>query len=182
MPMNDEKQQLRIQQKDRLTKLDPGKKKAESLSLYKQLFTSDLWQQAQTITVTLNLPIELDTQPIIQQAWELDKTVLIPKIIQKKMIFTEFEETTRLVEGNMHILEAVTSDEFPKEQIDLMIVPGLAFTKPGKRLGFGAGFYDRYLADFTGQTLSLSLNDQLLEQLPSDRLDVRIKQILTPED
>ncbi|WP_275493779.1 5-formyltetrahydrofolate cyclo-ligase, partial [Oenococcus oeni] len=81
-----------------------------------------------------------------------------------------------------HTLEPETSVEIPKEEIELMIVPGLAFTKSGKRLGFGAGFYDRYLADYSGRTVSLVLKDQLLENIPNDKLDIRIKKILTPKD
>ncbi|KMQ39354.1 5-formyltetrahydrofolate cyclo-ligase [Oenococcus oeni] len=161
--------------KKRLDSYDPDDKKDQSILLYQALFESNDWLNSETIAVTLSLPLELNTKPIVKQAWELDKRVLVPKIIDKKMIFVEFDETSKLAPGKFHTLEPETSVEIPKEEIELMIVPGLAFTKSGKRLGFGAGFYDRYLADYSGRTVSLVLKDQLLENIPNDKLDIRIK-------
>ncbi|KGI00212.1 5-formyltetrahydrofolate cyclo-ligase [Oenococcus oeni] len=182
MNIIEEKQKLRRQQKKRLDSYDPDDKKDQSILLYQDLFESNDWLNSETIAVTLSLPLELNTKPIVKQAWELDKRVLVPKIIDKKMIFVEFDETSKLAPGKFHTLEPETSVEIPKEEIELMIVPGLAFTKSGKRLGFGAGFYDRYLADYSGRTVSLVLKDQLLENIPNDKLDIRIKKILTPKD
>ncbi|MFT8469359.1 5-formyltetrahydrofolate cyclo-ligase [Oenococcus sp.] len=182
MTVIEDKKVLRDQQKARLAAIDPVAKKEQSLSLYRQLFENPDWQSSDNIAITLSLPLELSTRPIIQQAWELDKHVFVPKIVDTKMIFVEFTETTKIIKGKMSISEPEESKAFPKNDIDLMIVPGLAFTKTGKRLGFGAGYYDRYLSDYSGKTLSLALNDQLLATIPTDKLDVRIQQILAPEN
>ncbi|EHN59740.1 5-formyltetrahydrofolate cyclo-ligase [Oenococcus kitaharae] len=182
MTIIDDKQALRDQQKTRLAAIDPAEKKEQSLSLYRQLFENLDWQSSDRVAITLSLPLELSTRPIIQQAWELDKHVFVPKIVDKKMIFVEFTETTKIIKGKMSISEPEGAAAFPKNDIDLMIVPGLAFTKTGKRLGFGAGYYDRYLSDYSGKTLSLALNDQLLAAIPTDKLDVRVQQVLAPEN
>ena len=67
----------------------------------------------------------------------------------------------------------------PLQHIDLMIVPGIAFTKTGYRLGFGGGYYDRLLTKFTGITVSLAFQEHIVEELPSESFDLPVGQILT---
>ena len=87
MNIIEEKQKLRRQQKKRLDSYDPDDKKDQSILLYQALFESNDWLNSETIAVTLSLPLELNTKPIVKQAWELDKRVLVPKIIDKKNDF-----------------------------------------------------------------------------------------------
>ncbi|MDP4171615.1 MAG: 5-formyltetrahydrofolate cyclo-ligase, partial [Bacillota bacterium] len=71
--------------------------------------------------------------------------------------------------------------EMPASQIDLQIVPGLAFDTAGFRLGFGGGYYDRYLKEFTGVTLSLAFVPQIIGNLPIEPHDIPVSKIITNE-
>lgn len=175
------KKAIRRKQKERLASYDPTVKQQEALSLYRQLFSAAVWKQAGSVAITMSMPEELATGPLIDQALSQGKKVLIPKIINKKMIFVEYDRNTPATPGSMGIIEPVSSIEYPKDQIDLIIVPGLAFTKKGERIGFGAGYYDRYLDGYKGMTIALALNRQLIDQLPTDKFDVIIQKVLAPE-
>lgn len=70
----------------------------------------------------------------------------------------------------------------PENKIDLVIVPGLAFTKNGARLGFGAGYYDRFLENYTGKTVALALSRQVKNALPIESHDQRIQEVLTIQE
>ena len=64
-------------------------------------------------------------------------------------------------------------------KIDLVIVPGLAFTRSGARLGFGAGYYDRFLVNYTGKTIALALSPQIKQNIPIEPHDQLIQEVLT---
>ena len=64
-------------------------------------------------------------------------------------------------------------------QIDLLIVPGLAYTQAGYRLGFGGGYYDRFLRDYDGKTISLAFNCQMIPQIDLEEHDLPVSKIIT---
>ncbi|QBP18649.1 5-formyltetrahydrofolate cyclo-ligase [Acetilactobacillus jinshanensis] len=125
--------------------------------LYHRLFTNEKWQQAKTVAVTMSTPIEIPTMPIIRHAWQDHKSVVIPKTLsQRKMVFCYYDRDTKLQRDRFGILEPVKNHVINANNIDLMIVPGVAFTKKGDRLGFGGGYYDRYLKKYHGDTIALA--------------------------
>lgn len=67
-----------------------------------------------------------------------------------------------------------------KEELDALIVPGLAFTKEGYRLGFGGGYYDRFLSNYRGDTLALTYELQLMDELPIEVHDLAVGKLITP--
>lgn len=172
------KSELRIQQKAALARENLMKRKREEEQLYALLFQTPEWQSADSIAVTLSMEFELNTSPIIIKAWEKNKRVLVPKIINHKMIFVEIDSNTRYQTGMLNIREPLIDNYQAVEQLDLVIVPGLAFTVSGKRLGFGAGYYDRFLEHYAGHTISVALSTQLLDNLPTENHDQTVQRIL----
>jgi 5-formyltetrahydrofolate cyclo-ligase len=83
--------------------------------------------------------------------------------------------------GMMGIREPIEGLPIPVADIDLVIVPGLAFDLAGNRLGRGRGFYDGFLShrDFRGVSCALALEDQVVEKVPSDETDVRVHMLVT---
>ncbi|MTV81048.1 5-formyltetrahydrofolate cyclo-ligase [Secundilactobacillus folii] len=135
-------------------------------ALYERLEDSPEWERSQTVAITLSTGIELDTQPIIDAAKQARKQVLVPKTFDsdRSMIFVPLTESTTLKASKFGILEPENGIPVTKDQIDLVVVPGLGFTKQGVRLGFGGGYYDRFLSDYQGRTVSLAFDAQLFDE------------------
>ena len=151
----------------------------EETALRKLLFRSNQWQKAQIIAVFLSTATEINTQPIIARAWSESKRTVVPKIINKQMVFVEITSGSNFNLGQMNIKEPIDSTIFDITLIDLAIVPGLAFTVYGERLGYGAGYYDRFLSLFCGDTVSLALGVQLVTSLPLEGHDQKVSHILS---
>lgn len=169
---------VRLEQKKRLNQYSGSSRLQEEAQLRELLFVSVQWHNAQVIAVVLSTAMELNTQPIITRAWAENKQIVVPKIINKQMIFVEFKSDSELRTGQLNIKEPVSNLTVDSDAIDLAIVPGLAFTRHGGRLGYGAGYYDRFLVNFKGETVSLALNIQLLESLPMEPHDQKVAKIL----
>lgn len=182
--MND-KTLLRTQVKEELSKLSDPLYEDFSGQIATRLYNDEDWKQAGMIGVTISRRPEVDTLQIIRKAWEQGKQVVVPKCFPKakKMTFysiSEFSQLTSTFFGLSEPIEAVTQ-KVASEQIDLLIVPGLAYTKNGYRIGFGGGYYDRYLANFTGKTVSLAFDLQIIPDFTVEQHDIPVAKIITTE-
>ena len=102
---------------------------------------------------------------------------------KRQMEFVQIDEDTEFEETGFGVLEPLAGKVLQPQEIDLIVVPGVAFTADGKRLGFGGGYYDRYLANYLGQTVSLALTTQLADAVewPVEDHDVMIGQVVNLE-
>ncbi|MDP4085224.1 MAG: 5-formyltetrahydrofolate cyclo-ligase [Bacillota bacterium] len=177
------KKVIRGQMKDTLSKLSKDQYKDNSKRIANQLYEDTAWKEAKTIGITISKPPEVATQQIIKKAWEQGKKVAVPKCYpkEKKMVFrqiTEFSQLESVFYGLIEPKEEQTAVVEP-EQIDLMMVPGLAYTLDGYRVGFGGGYYDRYLKNFHGNTLSLAFDCQIISYLDAESHDIPVSKIIT---
>lgn len=127
---------------------------------------------------------EIATQKIIRYCRANQILLSIPKVTDSngQMVFTPFTTATELKLNQWHIPE-VDSDETIDEVVpELMVVPMLAGDRRGYRLGYGKGFYDRYLADKDCQRIGLCFHAFVFEKLPSDRFDQRMNYIITEHE
>ena len=123
---------------------------------------------------------EVSTRLIIETAWKLNKIVATPKIIDGEMKFYQIHTFDDLATGTFGILEPVTNECISNNE-GLMIMPGVVFDINCHRIGYGKGFYDRYLTDKVSlqlRTLAVGFQCQLLEEIPSDRADIKPYQVL----
>lgn len=74
------------------------------------------------------------------------------------------------------------TDAVSKEEIDLVIVPGLLYNRAGYRVGFGGGYYDRFLKDYRGYTISLAFSFQLIDHLPHEEYDIPVGKMITEKE
>lgn len=150
--------------------------------LYKKLFQSNWWQSAHTIATTMSTPIELNTDPIIKKAWEQHKMVTVPIVYPKhQMHFFVYQQNMQLIKDKYRILEPKHRIIIKKNNLDLIIVPGLAFDKRNHyRLGFGGGYYDRFLKGYHGHTIALVRPNQLYKKAiwNIDPLDVPVDKLI----
>ncbi|GAA0345692.1 5-formyltetrahydrofolate cyclo-ligase [Bacillus carboniphilus] len=177
------KDSIRKIMKTKLKKLSKPEYEQKSFQIARELFSSDAWKNAETIGITISNPPEVDTYFIIKQAWLDGKRVAVPRCItkEKKLDFRFISSFDQLENIYIHLWEPKIeiTQSVTKQEIELLVVPGLAFNKEGYRVGFGGGYYDRYLVDFDNQTISLAFAEQLVVEMPIDTYDKPVKQIVT---
>lgn len=169
----------------RLRQLDPTTRTQEEKKLYSKLFEQQAWLEAKTVAVTMSMGFEVDTHPIILRGQEENKQVLVPRTLPgHQMEFVTVNEASQFKETSFGVLEPVGGKVLQPNQIDLVIVPGVAFTKQGKRLGFGGGYYDRYLASYHGNTIALAMDVQLASEdaWQSDNNDIKVDTVISSGD
>ncbi|MCI7240563.1 5-formyltetrahydrofolate cyclo-ligase [Aerococcus suis] len=160
------KKQLRQNTKKYWKHLSFKQRQAYQKDLMAQLLALPEWQEAKVIAITLPIGGEIDTQPIIDAAKSSNKVIVIPKTLPgKQMVFGILTDKKALKKSAYGILEPGEDAQWvAKETIDLLVVPGLRFARNGQRLGHGGGYYDRYLVDFTGQTVSLAFPEMFVDE------------------
>lgn len=150
-------------------------------SLYQRLFIDPDFLNSQMIGITLSMADELDTQPIINRALQSEKQVVIPRTLPKRqMEFVLYNGHSKLETTKFGTTEPVGGQVVSKNEIDVLIVPGLAFSKNHYRVGYGGGFYDRFLKGFNGTSIAVAMPPQLFEApswTPED-FDVLIDKII----
>ncbi|MDN3018530.1 5-formyltetrahydrofolate cyclo-ligase [Paenibacillus sp. BSR1-1] len=180
------KNSLRNQMKETLSKLSKPLYEDYSYKIATRVYNENDWKQANVIGITVSKRPEVDTYQIIRKAWEDGKTVVVPKCYpkEKRLSFrtlTQFSQLESVFYGLYEPIVELTTEVNPAN-IDLLIVPGLAFTKEGFRLGFGGGYYDRLLTKFNGITLSLAFNEQMIPEFHVEEHDIPVSKIVTVEE
>lgn len=156
--------------------LEPEVKRQKDLALLADFVESSAYQKAKTVATYLALPHEYDTEFLINQAQKDGKTILVPKAFPKgEMIFVSYQSTD-VQRSSFGVLEPRSSLEVPKTAIDVVHVPGVVFNKKGYRIGYGGGYYDRYLADYDGDTIS-TIYDCQLRDFEAHAHDIAVKEI-----
>lgn len=166
-----------------LTDMAVLERKKVERTLHKRLFSSEFWEKAKVIGLTLSQDLEWDTRAIVKQAWAEGKQVAVPKSIHstRELHFYEIDDFSQVEVGYYGIEEPIVekTTKIEKEGIDSLLVPGVLFNREGYRIGFGGGYYDRFLKDYTGRTLSLIHSNQLIEELPVEEHDIPVQYICT---
>jgi len=142
------------------------------------------FRKAETIAVYITFSSEIETGALIDEALRAGKRVAAPVINGKALEFYEIRSREAgLEKGPCGILQPAKGSgrPFQKEELDMIIVPGVAFTQAGARLGRGKGFYDRYLKDMPGSVtkVALAYDIQILEDLPTTPNDIPVDIVLT---
>ena len=156
-------------------------KQAVNQALTDQFLKHPFYQEAKVIATYLSFPHEFQTQELIEQALKDGKKVLIPKTYPKGRMDFVVYDPQQLVKTSFGLLEPQGDLEVvDASQIDLIHVPGLAFTTKGYRIGYGGGYYDRYLEQFSGHTLSTVYPCQIQDFI-SENHDIPVQEVLIDE-
>lgn len=178
-----DKKTLRLNVQQQLEKMTYLEYCNRSQHLGKLLLNEDAIIEAKTIAITLSNRPEVDTIYIIEQLWKMNKQVVVPKCTHedRSMTFYAIESLAQTERAYHNILEPIPdyTELVEKEQIDTIIVPGVVFDHEGYRIGFGGGYYDRYLKDFKGTKISLAFNEQLMNQVPKASHDLPVHILIT---
>ena len=175
------KAELRKKILQEMKALSQEQKRAMDRALTERFLHHPFYQEAKNIATYLSFPHEFQTQELIEQALKDGKKVLIPKTYPKGRMEFVVYHPQQLVKTSFGLLEPQGDLEVVElSQIDLIHVPGLAFTTEGYRIGYGGGYYDRYLEHFTGHTLSTVYPCQIRDFIPEDH-DIPVQEVLIDE-
>ena len=172
-----DKREIRRIVRAEIAKLSTEEKSTLSAHICSTLLHSQEVSDASVVALFISLTDELETGEIIA---ELTKTkrVVVPRIEGEEMNFYEIAEG--LAEGAFGILEPLSTTPVEPSEIDVMVVPGVAFTQGGERLGRGKGFYDKYLSrkGFRAHTIGVCYPCQVVEHLPVEPHDKVMDEVI----
>ena len=177
-----EKAELRKKGQAVLKKLSqqPKRKADKELIIRQLLFASEAWQKAQTIGLVRSTKEEFNNELIFFHGFAQGKRLVVPEVLpQRQLLFHEVGSKSIYAKSAFGIEEPVDKQPVLKEEIDLLLVPGLLFSPEGYRIGYGGGYYDRFLTDFSGKTISLVFQEQLASGWQPDTFDVPVQRIIT---
>lgn len=152
---------------------------AASLRLGKLFAATPQYHQARTIYGYLPYNQEVRTTPILEQALRDGKQVAVPKVYGDEMKFIVMEDLSQVERGYAGIPEPIADGPVADDPTALVLMPGLAFDKQGHRIGYGGGFYDKFLASEPDHpTIALCYEFQVLDTLETEEFDIPVDQVI----
>ncbi|XP_076291134.1 methenyltetrahydrofolate synthetase [Lasioglossum baleicum] len=185
------KSDLRKQMKLVLGQLSSEEKDRQSKKLFEKLCATPQFQQSKKVSLFLSTPQEINTLPIVKYLFETKREVFVPtykglKMEMVKLLSMEEYENLPVTKWNIKQPNFDETKESALERggLDLIILPGVAFTIDGKRLGHGMGYYDSFLNAYLRQhrkphLIAVAFNEQILDDVPTDENDVLVDLVLT---
>ncbi|MDD3224149.1 MAG: 5-formyltetrahydrofolate cyclo-ligase [Clostridium sp.] len=161
--------------------LEDNKKQLDD-AIYNNVINCNFFIKSKFIFTYVSFENEVYTHSIIKKALSQGKRICVPKIISKKsgMVACEIKSMQELVEGKYGILEPISdNNKIDSKDIDFALIPGLAFDKDGYRIGYGGGFYDRFLASADFYKMGLSYEFQFMNNVPKEDFDEKIDGMIT---
>ena len=175
------KAELRKKILQEMKALSQEQKQAMDRVLTERFLQHPFYQEVKTIATYLSFPHEFQTQELIKRMLKDGKKVLIPKTYPKGRMEFVVYHPQQLAKTSFGLLEPQGDLEVVEpSQIDLIHVPGLAFTTEGYRIGYGGGYYDRYLEHFAGQSLSTIYPCQV-QEFNFENHDIPVQEVLIYE-
>lgn len=164
-------------QRDSLTQDDITEK---SHLITESLIESDLFQKCDSLFAYLDVRNEVHTRPLIDYCFKIGKPVYVPVTRGNEMFFTRLIDFSHLREAAFGIPEPINPMPVEPDEGSLFVIPGVGFDKSCSRIGYGVGFYDKYLSGRNRLHLvGLCFEIQLVDALPAEETDVRMDSVLT---
>jgi 5-formyltetrahydrofolate cyclo-ligase len=164
---------------ERRNLLDSDKITRLSRRIQELVIKSKEFQSAKVVGAYYAFGSEVKTDMILEKANALGKKVALPSVEGEGLAFYELSSGKYLVKGRFGIMEPLPYG--PVDRMDLLVVPGIAFDKKGYRLGYGKGYYDKFLAKKNVSSIGLAYSFQLLESLPKGKYDKKLDAVATED-
>lgn len=173
------KQELRRvirEQKRAMSEADIDRRSA---ILAEKFLQSDAYKAARTVYGYLPYNQEVRTVPILQQALRDGKQVAVPKVYGDDMKFIYLDDLSQVSKGYAGIPEPIADGPVAQDETALVLMPGLAFDREGHRIGYGGGFYDRFLSrEPDHPTVALCYDFQVMEKIETESFDIPVDVVL----
>ncbi|XP_043593198.1 5-formyltetrahydrofolate cyclo-ligase isoform X2 [Bombus pyrosoma] len=186
------KSALRKKMKDIITQLNTEEKQRQSMKVFDKLCSLPQFQESTRISLYLSTKDEIDTIEILKYIFERKKVVFVPRYKGKememvKLLSMQDYETLPLTKWNIKQpnVNELRENALQTGGLDLILIPGVAFTANGKRLGHGMGYYDKFLdlclkkQQKIPHLIALAFNEQLCEDIPTSENDILLDLVLT---
>jgi 5-formyltetrahydrofolate cyclo-ligase len=182
-----DKERLRVKLQKCLLEMSEKERSEKSQKACRNLVSTPQFQDASTVMMYLSLPHEVDTSEVVLYAWQLGKTVAVPKISwqQRHMIPVQISSLeTGFSTEVAGLRNPVTGVPTPIEEIGLVVAPALGFDRKGNRLGRGASFYDRFFANeqLKAARCGFAFAEQLVESVPVEERDEPVDFLVTDKE
>jgi len=154
--------------------------KIVSQQIHKKLRKSKIFRDAKKIGAYYPIGSEVLTQDIMQEILSSGRELFLPKVVEDEIEFRKITDFSCLEKGNFDIMEP--KDECPADNnLDLLLVPTVGISQDGVRLGYGHGFYDKFLSKNKVETVSLIFEKQVIKKIPRSENDIIMNWILTED-
>ena len=177
------KQQLRTTLLHQLKRQKEEERRRKSRAIQRKVCRLAVFRKARVVCCYVSLPYEVETWQLIERMLEAGKRVVVPRVRNRTLQLSEVSDPVRdLAPGAFGVWEPTPQTLRPVDvgDVDLMVVPGLAFDRQGHRLGHGQGYFDRLLARVpkTTPTVGVCFDFQLFEHLPTHPHDRPVQTVL----
>ena len=160
-----------------------SEKESKSQKIINRLLDTEMFRDAEVIMLYRSAKGEVDTDALWDACKKMGKVCVFPKCVSdSEMIGVMAQEPMDFKKSSFGIMEPVSEQVFPKELIDLIVVPALGYDQHNFRMGYGGGYYDRYLEDFYGTTVGLCFEELLVETVCPGVWDVPVTYVVTQND
>ena len=179
--IREEKKLLRAAIRDRITRDFIPRREEISRSICSHVLEHRPYKTAKTVFLFVGTAREVDTLSILEDAWRSGKTVCVPRCIEgNQMALCRITSLSDLQSGAYGILEPTENcPTLPHSAIDFALIPCLACTREGDRLGKGGGYYDRFFELYNGPSAMVCPEMLILDRIPTEPFDKRIPNIIT---
>ena len=173
------KQELRKAIRQRKRAMTPEEIESRSQALCRKFLESNAYHRAETIYGYLPYNQEVRTVPILEKALADGKRVAVPKVYGDEMKFIYLEDLSRVEAGYAGIPEPIADGPVAEDREALVLMPGLAFDPQGHRIGYGGGFYDKFLSREPGHpTVALCYEFQMVDHLETEQFDIPVNTVI----
>jgi len=172
-----EKAQLRQQIKSRKSLLTDADKEKAAEQVFGQLESTDAFRTAENILLYYSLPDELPTHRFIER-WAEKKKIYLPRVNGNDLDILPYSKT-EMHSGAFNIGEPTGDETTPVDQMDIVVVPAVAYDRKGNRLGRGKGYYDRLLARAKVTKIGVGYDFQLVDGIDVEPHDVPVDIVIT---
>lgn len=174
------KSELRRLIRDQKRAMTPQQIQQASRQLGEKFTACPQYREAKTIYGYMPYNQEVRTVPMLEQAMRDGKQVAVPKVYGDTMRFILVTDLTQMEKSSYGIPEPIADGPVAKDPQALVLMPGLAFTARGDRMGYGGGYYDKFLAaEPDHPTVALCYDFQLVQSLPTEEYDIPVDLVLT---
>ena len=179
------KTQFRDSMRKRRSELSPREVRARSEHVIARLAGREVYRRAECLASYVSVRNEVHTHSLIESALGNGKRVAVPVALPNRvLVHREIRSLAELRPSKLGLMEpsVETGSVVPPETFDVIVVPGLAFDRAGNRIGFGAGYYDRFLSLTPAIKIGLAFDFQLFDRLPADPLDISMDLVITESE
>ena len=146
--------------------------------IFSKIINLEEYKESNSILTYVSLKDEVDTIKLVKYSLQEGTKIAVPKCKGQSIEFYYIKSLEELEEGNFKILEPKTNKKVSDFNNSICIIPGLAFDKQNNRIGYGRGFYDRFLENYKGIKIGLAYKECICDKIDADENDIKMDKVI----